>query len=81
MRTSNHEDPKVFKQIRFNLSRDDQIGGNNSENMTPTPPPKDFKRNSQRKTLRNVRCMSTIVTEREKSLLESAIAQSSAMDR
>ena len=76
----NHEDPKVSKHIRFNLSRDDQIGKNNSaisENMTPTPPPKEFKRNSQRKTLRNVRCMSTIVTEKEKSLLESAIAQSS----
>jgi len=73
----NHEDPKVSKHIRFNLSRDDQIGKNNSaisENMTPTPPPKEFKRNSQRKTLRNVRCMSTIVTEKEKSLLESAIS-------
>ena len=64
LRSANHEQ-RVIKQIRFNLSRD----SNNSENMTPTPPPKEFKRNSNRKTLRNARCMSTIVTDKERALL------------
>ena len=37
---------------------------------TLTPPPKEFKRmNSQRKTMRAARCMSTIVTEKERALL------------
>ena len=56
------------KQIRFNLSRNS--GVDTSENMTPTPPPKDFKRFGNRKTLRNARCMSTIVTEKERLMLE-----------
>ena len=56
------------KQIRFNLSRGS--GVDTSENMTPTPPPKDFKRFGNRKTLRNARCMSTIVTEKERLMLE-----------
>ena len=56
------------KQIRFNLSRNS--GVDTSENMTPTPPPKDFKRLGNRKTLRNTRCMSTIVTEKERLWLE-----------
>ena len=39
-------------------------------NETLTPPPKEFKRmNSQRKTMRAARCMSTIVTEKERALL------------
>jgi hypothetical protein len=60
--------PKVFKHIRFNLSNSNS--NNNSENMTPTPPPKEFKRmGDQRKTLRTARCMSTIVTEKERALL------------
>ena len=59
LRSSNH-DSKAFKQIRFNISGQD---------LTPTPPPKDFKRSQNRKTLRNARCMSAIVTEKEKSLL------------
>ena len=70
LRTQNQqimeETPRVFKQIRFNLSR----GASDSENLTPTPPPKDFKRFGNRKTLRNARCMSTIVTEKERALLE-----------
>ena len=60
------ETPKL-KQIRFNLS---VRGGSDSENLTPTPPPKDFKRFGNRKTLRNARCMSTIVTEKELKMLE-----------
>ncbi len=65
LRSSNHEQ-KVFKQIRFNLSKE------NSEALTPTPPPKEFKRmGNQRKTLRNARCMSTIVTEKERALLHT----------
>lgn len=63
LRSSNHEEQqKTFKHIRFNLS------SNSSSNLTPTPPPKEFKRmGNQRKTLRNTRCLSTIVTEKERA--------------
>jgi hypothetical protein len=38
--------------------------------MTPTPPPKEFKRmNCDRKTLRNTRCLSTVVTDKERALV------------
>ena len=48
------ETPKVNKQIRFNL------GSGHNDSMTPTPPPKEFKRFGARKTLRNERCLSGI---------------------
>uniref|UniRef100_A0A0K2T877 Protein inscuteable homologue C-terminal domain-containing protein n=1 Tax=Lepeophtheirus salmonis TaxID=72036 RepID=A0A0K2T877_LEPSM len=55
---SNMESLKPKKTIRFNL--DD----------TATPPPKEFRRmGTQRKTLRNNRCLSTVVTEKERRLL------------
>ena len=54
LRTVNQqmETPKVFKQIRFNL------GSGQNDSLTPTPPPKEFKRFGARKTLRNERCIS-----------------------
>ena len=66
--------PKMVKQIRFNLgsghNSNSGQGSDSSDLMTPTPPPKEFKRlNSQRKTLRNTRCMSTVITEKERALL------------
>ena len=52
--------PKVTKQIRFQLEDSPDV----------TPPPKEFKRmGSQRKTLRNTRCMSTVVTDRDRAML------------
>jgi hypothetical protein len=61
--------PKITKQIRFNLGSGHQHN-DSSDLMTPTPPPKEFKRmNSERKTLRNTRCMSTVVTDKERALL------------
>jgi hypothetical protein len=59
--------PKITKQIRFNLGSGHT---DTSDLLTPTPPPKEFKRlNSQRKTLRNTRCLSTVVTDRERAQL------------
>ena len=49
------ETPKVFKQIRFNLGSG---SGQQNDTLTPTPPPKEFKRFGNRKTLRNERCLS-----------------------
>ena len=49
---------RLPKQIRFDLD------------TSVTPPPKEFKRlGSQRKTLRAARCMSTIITDKERALL------------
>ena len=62
--------PKITKTIRFNLGSGHQQHNDSSDLMTPTPPPKEFKRmNSERKTLRNTRCMSTVITEKERALL------------
>lgn len=57
----------MTKQLRFNLGS----GHNDSvDTMSPTPPPKEFKRmNNQRKTLRNDHCMSTVITDRERAML------------
>lgn len=50
--------PKQVRHIRFDLDE------------TLTPSPKEFRRlGSQRRTLRAVRCMSTVVTEKEKAWL------------
>ena len=60
--------PKMAKQIRFNLGSGHR--SDSSDLMTPTPPPKEFKRmNSQRKTLRNTRCLSTVVTDKERAMI------------
>ena len=59
--------PKATKQIRFNLGSGHR--SDSSDLMTPTPPPKEFKRmNTQRKTLRNTRCLSTVVTDKERAM-------------
>ena len=66
-RTPSPKAQKPFKQIRFNLEN-----GNTSKDdswLTPTPPPKDFKRmGTQRRTMlppRSERCMSTAITQKE----------------
>ena len=58
---------KPMKQIRFDLGN-----GNTSKDdswLSPTPPPKDFKRmGTQRRTMlppRNERCVSTAITQKE----------------
>ena len=62
--------PKITKQIRFNLGSGHTGHNDSSDLMTPTPPPKEFQRmNCDRKTLRNTRCMSTVVTDKERALL------------
>lgn len=58
----------MTKQIRFNLGSGHR--SDSSDLLTPTPPPKEFKRmNSQRKTLRNTRCLSTVVTDKERAMI------------
>ena len=64
-KTPSPRNRKPIKQIRFDL-------GNTSKDdswLSPTPPPKDFKRmGTQRRTMlppRNERCMSTAITQKE----------------
>ena len=64
-KTPSPTNQKPMKHIRFDL-------GNTSKDdswLSPTPPPKDFKRmGTQRATMlppRNERCMSTAITQRE----------------
>ena len=64
-KTPSPKNRKPMKQIRFdlgNISKDDSW-------LSPTPPPKDFKRmGMQRRTMlppRNERCMSTAITQKE----------------
>lgn len=70
--------PKPVKQIRFDLGD----GLIRDMNTTFTPSPKEFKRmNNQRKTLRSARCMSTIVTEKERAILQRKQEDRSASPR
>ena len=65
--------PRPIKQIRFDLNPSyrspDTPRSSSDLETTLTPPPKEFKRSLQRKTLRSARCMSTVVTEKELALL------------
>ena len=66
-KTPSPTNQKPMKHIRFDLGN-----GNTSKDdswLSPTPPPKDFKRmGTQRRTMlppRNERCVSTAITQRE----------------
>ncbi len=60
------------RHIRFDLPDSSECAS--SPNETLTPPPKEFRR-SDYKTLRANRCLSTVVTERERAVLRDLEAE------
>ncbi len=62
------------RHIRFALPDSSSDSPSSVMNETLTPPPKEFKR-SDYKTLRATRCLSTIVTEKERAVLRDLEAE------
>ncbi len=62
------------RHIRFTLPDSSSDSPSSLMNKTLTPPPKEFRR-SDYKTLRATRCLSTIVTEKERAVLRDLEAE------